>query len=200
VKTEREGSLNRPKDGCGWRHGRKGSVSRAALSAHSKTLFYGYARASLRLRTANFLKKTPKNRETRWYPTLLSPQRLVRCSCNLFYGSMRRIMRSCLIGVHKANDPVPSNSDYIPVVSTRCHHNNCSRSHGIPPLRASLTPSLTAQQFRLDHGVLCSVPWKHSSRTLSTIASVPELARAAGRQRTRISRYVAYSVVVRGPE
>jgi hypothetical protein len=61
----------------------------------------------------------------------------------------------------------------------------------IPPLRASSTPSLTAQQFRLDRGVLCSVPWKHSSRTLSTIPSVLESARAAGPRRTRISKYVA---------
>ena len=35
-----------------WRHGGKGDVSRAALSAQSKTVFCAYARASLRLRTA----------------------------------------------------------------------------------------------------------------------------------------------------
>ena len=40
-------------------------------------------------------------------PTLSSPQRLVRCSGNLFYGSMRRIMCSYLIGTHKADDLVP---------------------------------------------------------------------------------------------
>ena len=114
-------------------------------------------------------------------------QQPVRCPCNLFYGSMRRIMRSCSIGAHKAKHPVPPNSDYILVVSNRCDHNSCSRSHGIPPLRASSTPSLTAQQFRLDRGALCSVPWKHSSRRLSTIASVLELARAAGRRRAGIS-------------
>ena len=31
----------------------KGGVSRAALSAYSKTSFYGYAHASLHLRTVN---------------------------------------------------------------------------------------------------------------------------------------------------
>jgi hypothetical protein len=123
----------------------------------------------------------------------LSPQRLVRCSCNLFCGSMRRTTRWYLIGVHKAEDPVPSNSDYVHVVSNRWRHKNCSRSHAIPPLRASSTPLLMAQQFRIGHGVLCSVLWKHSSRTLSTTASVPESPRAAGRRRTHISKYVAYS-------
>ena len=115
--------------------------------------------------SSDLLKTLRKNREMRWYPMLLSPQQPVRCSCNLFYGSMGHIMRSCLIGAHKAKQPVPSNSDYILAVSNRCHHHNYSRSHGIPPLRASSTPSLTAQQFRLDPGMLCSVPWKHSSRT-----------------------------------
>ena len=131
----------------------------------------------------SLLKTLRKNRGMRWYPMLLSPQQPVRCSCNLFYGSMRRIMHSCLIGAHKAKHPVPSNSDYILAVSNRCHHHNCSCSHGIPPLRASSTPSLTAQQFRLDRDVFCSVPGKHSSQTLSTIASVLELARAAGPRR-----------------
>jgi hypothetical protein len=37
-----------------WRHGGKGDVSRATLSAQSKTVFCAYARASLRLRTAKF--------------------------------------------------------------------------------------------------------------------------------------------------
>ena len=36
-----------------WRHGGKGDMSRAALSAQSKTVFCAYARASLRLRTAS---------------------------------------------------------------------------------------------------------------------------------------------------
>ena len=34
----------------------KGGVSRAALSAHSKTLFYSYAYASLHLRTATYMQ------------------------------------------------------------------------------------------------------------------------------------------------
>ena len=54
MKAELEGSVNRPKEVCGWRHGRKGNVSRADLSTHSKTSFYGYTRASLHLRTAIF--------------------------------------------------------------------------------------------------------------------------------------------------
>ena len=122
-------------------------------------------------------------------------QQPVRCPCNLFYGSMRRIMRSCS---HKAKHPVPPNSDYIPVVLNCCYHNNCPRSHSIQPLRASSTPSLTAQQFHLHHGVLCSVPWKHSSRRLSTIASVLELARAAGRRRASISSISGLVVGSRG--
>ena len=41
----------------GGRHERK-DVSRAALTAHSKTRFCAYARASLRLRTSTTLKRT----------------------------------------------------------------------------------------------------------------------------------------------
>jgi hypothetical protein len=49
VKTELEGSLNRPKGpGPGWL---KGNVSRAAL-------YHGYARASLRLRAATYAYET----------------------------------------------------------------------------------------------------------------------------------------------
>ena len=55
MKSELEGSLNRLKEGCGWRHGQKGSVSRAALSAHLKTSFYGYTPASLHLGWVNFI-------------------------------------------------------------------------------------------------------------------------------------------------
>jgi hypothetical protein len=92
---------------------------------------------------------------------------------------MHRIMGSYLIEAHKADDVVPSNSDSVHVVSNRWRHENCSRSHGTQPLRGSSMPPLTAQ-FYLDDGVLCSVRWKHSSWTLSTTASVPESARAAG--------------------
>jgi len=61
----------------------------------------------------NIPRNTAKNRETKWHPTLLRPQPLVRCSCSHFYGSMRRIMRSYLIGVQNAEDSVPSNSDCV---------------------------------------------------------------------------------------
>ena len=105
-----------------------------------------------------------------------------------------------LDGYAQAKDPVPSTSDYVPVVSNHWLNKNCSRSRAILPVPASSTPSLTAQQFRLDHGVLFSVPWKLSSRTSSTTASVRESARGAGRRRTRISKYVAYSVLARGSE
>jgi hypothetical protein len=74
-------------------------------------------------------------------------------------------MRSYLIGTHKAKDPMPFNFDDVFVVSNRWLKKNCLRSRAILPLPASSTPSLTAQQFRSDHGVLFSVPWKHSSRT-----------------------------------
>ena len=114
-------------------------------------------------------------------------QEPVHCSCNLYYGSMRRIMRSCSIGAHKAKDPVPFNSDYILVVSNRCHHNSCSCSHGILPLPASSTPSLTAQQFRLDRGVLCSVPVR---ATLSMIACFG--ARVGARCWAAVGRYLKH--------
>jgi hypothetical protein len=89
--------------------------------------------------------------------------------------------------------------DYVHVVSNRRRHKNCSRSHGIPVLRRSSTPSWTVQQFPLDHDVLCSVPLRHSSRMLRTTASVPESARAAGRRRIHVSSYIAYSGLCVGP-
>jgi hypothetical protein len=45
VKTEWEGSLNRPKEGGGWQHRQEGNMSHAALSTHSKTLFYNWAQS-----------------------------------------------------------------------------------------------------------------------------------------------------------
>lgn len=45
-----------------------------------------------------------------------------------------------------------------------------------------LVPSMTVQQFRLDHGMLCSVPWQHSQTLWTPTASVPESAHAAGRE------------------
>ena len=146
------------------------------------------------------LRDAPENRERKYHPTLLSPQRLEPCSYSPCYGSMRRIMGSYLIGAHKAGDLMPSDSDFVHVVLNRCLHKNCSRSHGIPPLRGFSMPSLTAQQFHRDHGVLFSVPWKHSLRTLSTTASVLESARAVGRRLTHISKYVTYFLVLHGPE
>ena len=86
-----------------------------------------------------------------------------------------------------------SNSDSVYVVYHGWRHKNCSPFRGILPLRGSSTPSLTAQQLHLDHGVLCSVRWQHRSRALSTTASVFESAHAAGQQQTRISNYVGYS-------
>ena len=55
MKTELEGSLIRPKGG-GTDGVCEGIMSRAAHSAHSKSMFYGYIRALLRLKTAHKLR------------------------------------------------------------------------------------------------------------------------------------------------
>ena len=62
---------------------------------------------------------------------------------------------------------IMSNSDYVHVVSSHCHHKSYSLSHITQPVRGSSMPSLTDQPFLTDHGMLCSVSWKRSSRTSS---------------------------------
>jgi len=106
----------------------------------------------------NILKNTPKNLKREQPPVRLSLLRRVRCSFNHFYGSTRRIMRSYLIGAHRAVALCAPVLIVWLVVSSRYHHKNYLLSHTIQPLRASSTPSSTAQPFRTDHGVLCSVP------------------------------------------
>ena len=93
----------------------------------------------------------------------------------------------------RGGDSTSVNSDCAPVVSNRCHLKVCSPSRTTLQLPTSSTPSSTARQSHRVPAGPCSAPWRRSSRTSSTTASVPELARAVGRRRIRISRCVTHS-------
>jgi hypothetical protein len=90
-------------------------------------------------------------------------------------------------------DSTSTNFDYAAVASNHCHQKFCSRSFTTLQLRVSSTRSSMAQISPRVPVALCSAHWRHSSRTSLMTALVLESARAAGRRRTLISRYVVRS-------
>ena len=100
---------------------------------------------------------------------------------------MHRMMSSYLIGEHKADYLVPSNSDYV--YRQTLH---VSTLLALTRNRGTSMSTLTAQQFRLD----CSVPCLRAMEAqpagvIDDRIGVPQSVRAAGR--THSSKYDAYS-------